>query len=159
MVFLFKRKYNKLLSKYSCQLCRVHCWKWTNNLRCALSFLTDRLRIRCFISLQTNVDSTGGGIKTVLQNCFANLLSSSCDPSNIVRAELWLVSIWWITNRGGSFQWSDEIDEKNAQHRTILRCVLCQWLTHVWMTIKAILLSVSMVMTRCKLIQRNINRI
>ncbi len=52
-----------------------------------------RVRVRCLISLQTNVDSTGGISTTEFQNCLANLLSSSRDPSNIVNVEFCRVSI------------------------------------------------------------------
>ncbi len=63
------------------------------NIRFVVPSFNVRVRTRCLISLQTSVDSTGGISTTEFQNCLANLLSSSRDPSNIVNAVLFRVSI------------------------------------------------------------------
>lgn len=64
------------------------------NIRFVVPSFNVRLRRRCLISVQTSVDSTGGIRTTEFQNCLANLLSSSRDPSNTVNAVLCRVSIW-----------------------------------------------------------------
>lgn len=76
-------------------------WRWTTEkklriIRLSVASFSARLRVRCLISLQTNVDSTGGISMTEFQNCLANLLSSSRDPSKTVTVEFCRVSISWM---------------------------------------------------------------